>query len=319
MRENSFRSSPDTVAKAPNPYDLVPYESYPFPRSHIRHLQTIGRLFALTPAALDGCRVLELGGASGGNLIPMAIDHPGSSFLGIDLSPRQIEMGQQQIAELGLKNIELRTVSIMDVDSELRGVRLHHRPWRPLLGAAGGAGEDAGDLPRAPGAPRHRRRQLQYLAGVERLAEPARVDPPPLPAYRRSAAIRAPGAPTARVPAPGRPRGDDALLADAPRRDRADAGAFRLVPAARPSGRGQYGPLSASVYRPGADGGPQLSRRGGPHRHESRRVAGRLRRGMGQAGRQIRGDDPPAAISRHAAEPALPHELALPRERDARP
>ncbi|MFI5019731.1 MAG: hypothetical protein ACHQHK_17450, partial [Dongiales bacterium] len=78
MRENSFRTSSETVAKAPNPYDLVPYESYPFPRSHIRHLQTIGRLFALTPAALDGCRVLELGGASGGNLIPMAVDHPGS-------------------------------------------------------------------------------------------------------------------------------------------------------------------------------------------------------------------------------------------------
>jgi methyltransferase-like protein/SAM-dependent methyltransferase len=117
MRENSFRSSPDTVAKAPNPYDLVPYESYPFPRSHIRHLRTMGRLFALTPAALDGCRVLELGGASGGNLIPMAVDHPGSSFLGIDLSARQIEMGRQQIADLGLKNIELRTVSIMDVDS----------------------------------------------------------------------------------------------------------------------------------------------------------------------------------------------------------
>jgi methyltransferase-like protein/SAM-dependent methyltransferase len=117
MRETSFWSSPDTVGKAPNPYDLVPYESYPFPRSHIRHLRTIARLFALTPAALDGCRVLELGGASGGNLIPMAIDHPGSSFLGIDLSARQIEMGRQQITDLGLKNIELRTVSIMDVDS----------------------------------------------------------------------------------------------------------------------------------------------------------------------------------------------------------
>jgi hypothetical protein len=117
MRETSFWSSPDTVGKAPNPYDLVPYESYPFPRSHIRHLRTIARLFALTPAALDGCRVLELGGASGGNLIPMAIDHPGSSFLGIDLSARQIEMGQQQIAELGLKKLEPRAVSILDVDS----------------------------------------------------------------------------------------------------------------------------------------------------------------------------------------------------------
>lgn len=117
MPESNFHSSSSTVTKAPNPYDLVPYESYPFPKSHIRHLHTIARLFALTPPPLDGCRVLELGGASGGNLIPMAIDHPGSQFLGIDLSPRQIEMGQRQIADLGLKNIELRTVSIMDIDA----------------------------------------------------------------------------------------------------------------------------------------------------------------------------------------------------------
>jgi methyltransferase-like protein len=115
--QNGGSRSHDTLGAAPNSYDLVPYESYPFPRSHIRHLQTIGRLFALTPAAPDGCRVLELGGASGGNLIPMAIDHPGSSFLGIDLSARQIEMGRAQIADLGLKNIELRTISITDVDS----------------------------------------------------------------------------------------------------------------------------------------------------------------------------------------------------------
>lgn len=117
MPESNFRSSPRAVTKAPNPYDLVPYESYPFPRSHIRHLRTTARLFGLTPPALDDCRVLELGGASGGNLIPMAIDHPGSRFLGIDLSARQIEMGQRQIADLGLKNIELRTVSIMDIDA----------------------------------------------------------------------------------------------------------------------------------------------------------------------------------------------------------
>jgi methyltransferase-like protein/SAM-dependent methyltransferase len=117
MPESNFHSSPSTTLKAPNPYDLVPYESYPFPKSHIRHLHAIARLFALTPPPLDACRVLELGGASGGNLIPMAIDHPGSRFLGIDLSARQIETGQRQIADLGLKNIELRTVSIMDIDA----------------------------------------------------------------------------------------------------------------------------------------------------------------------------------------------------------
>jgi tRNA G46 methylase TrmB len=111
MAEIAPRSSPVELGKAPNPYDLVPYESYPFPRSHIRHLHTIGRLFGMAPADIDRCRVLELGSASGGNLIPMAIGHPGSAFLGIDLSQRQIEMGRRQIGDLGVGNIELRAVA----------------------------------------------------------------------------------------------------------------------------------------------------------------------------------------------------------------
>src|SRR5262249_48472247 len=98
MREHSLRSIPQQLRQAPNPYDLVPYESYPFSRSHIRHLQMVARLFDLMPTDIGHCRVLELGSASGGNLIPMAIDHPESRFLGIDLSARQIESGQHQIA-----------------------------------------------------------------------------------------------------------------------------------------------------------------------------------------------------------------------------
>ncbi len=116
MPDSNMTPASPILARAPNPYDLVPYESYPFSRSHIRHLHAMGRLFGLSPADVDGCRVLELGGASGGNLIPMAIDHPGSRFTGIDLSARQIEAGRRQIADLGLTNIELRAASIMEVD-----------------------------------------------------------------------------------------------------------------------------------------------------------------------------------------------------------
>ena len=116
MPENTPLYSSAELRKAPNPYDLVPYESYPFPRSRIRHLHTLGRLFGMTPPDVRSCRVLELGCASGGNLIPMAIDHPGSAFVGLDLSQRQIEMGRHQISDLGVGNIELRATSIMDVD-----------------------------------------------------------------------------------------------------------------------------------------------------------------------------------------------------------
>lgn len=97
-------------------YDLVPYESHPFSQSHPSRLATIGLLFGMRPASVSGCRVLELGCAAGGNLIPLAVQWPESQFLGVDLSERQIQQGQETIARLGLKNIELRHASILDVD-----------------------------------------------------------------------------------------------------------------------------------------------------------------------------------------------------------
>jgi methyltransferase-like protein/ubiquinone/menaquinone biosynthesis C-methylase UbiE len=99
-------------------YDAVPYESYPFATTHISHLHMLGQLHGMAPADYRRCRVLELGGAAGGNLIPMAMDFPDSEFLGIDLSARQIEAGKVHVANLGLENIELRAASIMDVGAD---------------------------------------------------------------------------------------------------------------------------------------------------------------------------------------------------------
>jgi hypothetical protein len=48
----------------------------------------------MTPARVDGGRVLELGCASGGNLISMAVSVPQTYFLGVDLSREQIAAGQ---------------------------------------------------------------------------------------------------------------------------------------------------------------------------------------------------------------------------------
>jgi methyltransferase-like protein/2-polyprenyl-3-methyl-5-hydroxy-6-metoxy-1,4-benzoquinol methylase len=98
-------------------YDEFPYESYPYPQSHPRRLQTISTLFGLGPAPLDGCRVLEIGCAAGGNLIPVALDHPESTLLGIDLSARQVGVARARIDSLGLQNIEIRHQSIMEVDA----------------------------------------------------------------------------------------------------------------------------------------------------------------------------------------------------------
>lgn len=97
-------------------YEEIPYDSKPVYPTHPDCLATVGTLLGMNPAAVDRCRVLELGCASGGNLIPMALTLPESSFVGIDLSPRQIDEGVATVRALGLTNIELKPVSILDVD-----------------------------------------------------------------------------------------------------------------------------------------------------------------------------------------------------------
>ncbi|MFV9645334.1 MAG: methyltransferase domain-containing protein, partial [Desulfobacterales bacterium] len=97
-------------------YDEIPYESQPFPQSHLDRLATLGHLFGLSPAPVTQCRVLELGCASGGNLIPMAFYLPDSEFVGIDLSRRQIKSGHKSIQDLELQNISLRHASILNVE-----------------------------------------------------------------------------------------------------------------------------------------------------------------------------------------------------------
>ena len=100
-------------------YDEVPYSSFPYAQSHPNRLAVVGTLFGMTPALIDRCRVLELGCASGGNLIPMAAQFPEAAFVGIDLSSRQIAEGVQTVEALGLRNIELRCMSITDVDASM--------------------------------------------------------------------------------------------------------------------------------------------------------------------------------------------------------
>ncbi len=105
-------------AGSPNSYDAVPYEGFPLPETHPDRLSALARLFGLTAPALGTCRVLELGCGSGGNLIPMALSLPDAEFVGIDLSRRQIDQGQATIDAIGLRNIELRAESILDVHPE---------------------------------------------------------------------------------------------------------------------------------------------------------------------------------------------------------
>lgn len=99
-------------------YDAIPYPSYPFPETHPDRLATVATLLGMQPAPVERCRVLELGCAAGGNLIPMAYTLPDSQFVGVDLSARQIAAGQPLISALGLKNISLQQLDLLEVGPE---------------------------------------------------------------------------------------------------------------------------------------------------------------------------------------------------------
>jgi len=100
-------------------YDQTPYPSLSYSQSHPDRLATVATLLGMNPVAPERCRVLELGCAGGGNLIPMAYGLPESQFVGIDISAGQVAEGQAVVVALGLKNITLRHLDIMDIGADL--------------------------------------------------------------------------------------------------------------------------------------------------------------------------------------------------------
>jgi methyltransferase-like protein/SAM-dependent methyltransferase len=111
-----------TIAQPTPPstsYDEVPYESHPYPQTHPTRLAAVATLFGLRPPPVETARVLELGCAAGGNLVPMAEAFPNATFLGVDLSARQIGDGQRFVERLNLSNLTLRHADILDLGPDL--------------------------------------------------------------------------------------------------------------------------------------------------------------------------------------------------------
>lgn len=103
----------------PTAYDQLPYTSNPFPQTHPDRLATIATLLGMQPPPIERCRVLELGCASGGNLAPLACSLPHSEFVGLDLSACQIAEGQKILAAVGLSNVTLKQMDLLEVGAEL--------------------------------------------------------------------------------------------------------------------------------------------------------------------------------------------------------
>ena len=99
-----------------NDYDTLPYRSMPFPETQPAHLGALATLFGRTPPPIATARVLELGCASGGNIVPLAMRFPDATFEGVDLAARHIADGMAQITALGLTNITLHQADIAAFD-----------------------------------------------------------------------------------------------------------------------------------------------------------------------------------------------------------
>jgi SAM-dependent methyltransferase len=121
-RENHGDVSPDerrAMASTRKSYQEIPYRTQAWTSSRPSHLETIARLWGLEPPPVAACRVLELGCGDGGNLIPIALAHPESECLGIDLAKVHIDAGRSLAERLGVRNVRLETASFVDLDEQV--------------------------------------------------------------------------------------------------------------------------------------------------------------------------------------------------------
>jgi len=102
-------------------YDESPYPLNSYPQSAPGHLAAVAHLFGLDVPPVAQARVLEIGSAVGGNLIPFAAQYPGAQVVGIDLSPAQSARAQRYVRSVGLDNVTLLVGDIAEIDVEVLG------------------------------------------------------------------------------------------------------------------------------------------------------------------------------------------------------
>jgi SAM-dependent methyltransferase len=93
----------DTLAS----YDELPYDSLPLPETQPDFLAAVARLHGFEAPDPRRARILELGCAQGGNLIPLAWRWPESECVGVELSRVQADAGADFVRRLGLRNVRI--------------------------------------------------------------------------------------------------------------------------------------------------------------------------------------------------------------------
>ena len=132
-------------------YDSVPYASYAYPQCAPEHLAAVATLFGHAAPDPRTARVLELGGASGGNVIPFAVRNPGGEAVCVDLSELETQplhhvlsqlvyaTGRQQVSDVwiaGRRKLDQREL----VDIDTAALIANARQWRTRIAALSAAG-----------------------------------------------------------------------------------------------------------------------------------------------------------------------------------
>lgn len=103
-----------SIANTQESYERIPYETHSWTTSQPARLETLAKLRGLDAASADDCAVLEIGCGNGGNLIPLAIAHPRSRFVGVDLAEVHIRAAERAARDLGLTNVAFEAASFVD-------------------------------------------------------------------------------------------------------------------------------------------------------------------------------------------------------------
>lgn len=97
-------------------YDDAPYLGQPYDKTHPNRLRALAALYGVAAPEVATSRILELGCATGENIIPLAAHYPEADIVGIDFSARQIETAKERSTAAGLSNLRFEHLSITDID-----------------------------------------------------------------------------------------------------------------------------------------------------------------------------------------------------------
>lgn len=100
-------------------YDEVPYPNAPRIQTHPLRLGALVQLHGGDPVPFQSARILEVGCGDGGNIINLALTAPGAAVVGFDLARTPVAAGQAVADALGLKNLSLMALDILDAPDVL--------------------------------------------------------------------------------------------------------------------------------------------------------------------------------------------------------